>query len=160
MYSKRIALALSFAAQGIVFVLIGQGGVWFGEDMQGALWYFCGCFILIGAIQSIDFPCLVSSVAAWSERKSRGTITGLWATCGQVGNIIGLQLAAVLLSHNGNNWTRLMIIVTELYAIFAIMLFTGFVAEPSEVGLMLADQEKVIVNKEVELFSTEFVSQV
>jgi hypothetical protein len=51
-----------------------------------------------------------------------------------------------------------MMIVMGMYAVFAIMIFTGFVAEPSEVGLMLADQEKIIVNKEIELFSTEFTS--
>lgn len=85
-------------------------------------------------------------------------VTGFWATCSQVGNIIGLQLAAILLASNGNNWQQLMMIVMGMYAVFAIMIFTGFVAEPSEVELMLADQEKVIVNKEIELFSTEFTS--
>lgn len=78
-------------------------------------------------------------MAAWSERKSRGTVTGVWATCSQVGNIIGLQLAAVLLTNNGNNWQQLMTIVMVMYFIFAVMIYIGFVAEPSEVGLMLED---------------------
>ena len=73
-----------------MFLFVGFGGNWFHDDMQGALWYFCACFILVGMIQSIDFPCLISAIAAWTERSSRGKVTGVWATCSQVGNILGL----------------------------------------------------------------------
>jgi len=43
-------MAISFAIQGMTFLFVGLGGNWFSTDMQGALWYFCFCFIVVGAI--------------------------------------------------------------------------------------------------------------
>lgn len=156
MYTKRKVLAVSFAVQGILFLLIGFGGNWFSSDMQSALWYFSLCFVLVGAIQSIDFPCLISTIGAWTERRNRGIISGFWATCSQVGNIIGLQLAAVLLASNNNYWQQLMFIVMVIYVVFGVLIYFGFIADPAEIGLMLPDQLKAKNAQEVEMYATDY----
>ena len=126
-YSKRVVLSISFVIQGVVFTFIGWGGDWFRDDMADALWYFSLCFILVGVTQSVDFPCLISTIGSWTERRTRGMISGFWATCSQVGNIIGIQSAAYLLSINGHRWQTLTFIVTVIYIVSAIAIYLIFV---------------------------------
>jgi hypothetical protein len=50
MYPKRAVLAISFVLQGLLFLMVGQGGEWYYGMMQSGLWYFCTCFVLVGTI--------------------------------------------------------------------------------------------------------------
>ena len=59
-------------------------------EMENRLVLFCVLFASIGAVQSVDFPCFIGTVGAWSRRSIRGTITGFWSTCSNTGNILGL----------------------------------------------------------------------
>jgi len=59
---------------------------------------------MIGCFESVDFPCLVSTMGNWTQKKTRGTVTGIWATCANAGNVIGFQTAALFLNLNGNSW--------------------------------------------------------
>jgi OPA family glycerol-3-phosphate transporter-like MFS transporter 1/2 len=65
-------------------------------------------FVLLGLVQSVDFPALVSTMGNWTQRKTRGFVTGVWATCSNTGNIIGMQSAALILFINGNQWEHLL----------------------------------------------------
>ena len=89
-FPKRYVLAISFVLQAILFSGVGFAGLKNETTMEDKLILFCILFGTIGAIQSVDFPCFVGTVGAWTRRSSRGIITGIWATCGNVGNIIGL----------------------------------------------------------------------
>ena len=122
--------------------MVGLGGHRYSNDLSNALLYFCSCFILIGLVQSIDFPCFISTVGAWTERRTRGIVTGIWATCSNTGNIIGLQLAAFILSKNGEQWEPLMFVVTFTYLCLAAVILVFFVAEPAEVGLRIDDMQQ------------------
>ena len=101
----------------------------------------------------MDFPCFVGAVGAWTRRITRGTITGIWATCGNVGNIIGLQLAQLSLQgEQSNNWQRLMYFVFIMYVALAVTIFVAFIAEPREVGIDMQDdhvdiQQPIAINE-------------
>ena len=66
-------------------------------------------------------------------------MTGIWATCSNVGNIIGLQTASVLLNNQGNRWENLMFYIFGIYLVIALAVFLCFVGDPKEVGLQLKD---------------------
>ena len=87
---KKYVLGVSFTVQACIFIIIGILGMKYSETMASHLGIFCFLFALVGSIQSVDFPCLVGTIGAWTKRSTRGTITGIWATCGNVGNILGL----------------------------------------------------------------------
>ena len=82
-------------------------------------------------------------MGAWTRRSSRGTISGVWATCGNVGNIIGLQLASFVLERNDQHWERLMYIIAIVYFGIAVLIFSTFVALPQEVGIDMTDDFEV-----------------
>jgi len=86
MYPQRKVLAISFSIQASLFCLVGLGGTF---DFFH-LYYFVPVFAVIGIVQSVDFPCLIGTIGCWTQRKSRGIVSGAWATCSPIGNIIGL----------------------------------------------------------------------
>lgn len=96
-YPKRFVLAISFTIQAVLFIGVGVVGHKSHGEIESRFAILCLLFGLIGAVQSVDFPCFVGTVGAWTRRSTRGTITGIWATCGNVGNIIGLQVASFML---------------------------------------------------------------
>ena len=70
--------------------MVGFIGIKSADVIDQRLILFCFLFGTIGAVQSVDFPCFVGTVGAWTKRSTRGIITGIWATCSNVGNILGL----------------------------------------------------------------------
>ena len=56
-----------------------------------------------------------------------------------MGNILGLQLASVILTNHENEWQRLMFIITGVYLCLALLIFIFFIAEPREVGIEMED---------------------
>ena len=123
------------------------------EEMKSKLWTFIFLFFLVGLIQSVDFPCFIGTIGAWSQRSSRGIISGIWATCSNVGNIIGLQTASYLLSHQDDKWENLMFYITILYLIIAMLIYCLFISDPKEVGLEFKDDhvtaDRICANSEV-----------
>ena len=83
-------MAISFTIQAGLFAAVGFVGIREADVIDQRLILFCVLFGVIGAVQSVDFPCFVGTVGAWTKRSTRGIITGVWATCSNVGNIIGL----------------------------------------------------------------------
>ena len=47
-------------------------------------------FILIGLFNSLIFPNFISVLGNWLPKNRRGILIGLWATCNNVGNIVGI----------------------------------------------------------------------
>ena len=103
---------------------------------------FLFCFLMIGAAQSICFPCLVSIVGGWFSRSSRGFITGSWGTSTNCGNIIGIQLSAIILRISSDHWEILMVLITVLFTLNAIIIITSFTPHPLLKNLIieLSDQ--------------------
>ena len=66
-------------------------------------------------------------------------IAGIWATCSNTGNIIGLQAASYLPSNNNDKWENLMLYITIIYLIIATSIFFLFIGDPKEIGLEIKD---------------------
>lgn len=69
---------------------------------------------------------MIAILGDWFSKKHRGAIIGLWTTCIQIGNIIGVQLASLLLHIYGeDNWWGLMFTIASVMIVLAII-FIGF----------------------------------
>ena len=78
-------------------------------------------------------------MAAWTERKTRGIVTGIWATCSNSGNVVGIQLATLILGLQDDHWQNLMFYIMGVYFTFAVLIFFFFVSTPQEVGIDVKD---------------------
>lgn len=141
---------MSYLIQAFLFVCMGlvgskaySGHAVLGEDdaYQSRLAAFAVIFMGIGLVQSVDLPSLISIMGNWTHRGNRGVITGLWSTCQSVGNILGLQLAPVLLSAWDNQWFLLMFLIGAVYLLIAIMMWLLLVPDPSEAGFQMQSEE-------------------
>lgn len=62
MFPKSKVLSISFAIQAGLFMCVGVGGSY--EIFY--LWFFMSLFALVGIVQSVDFPCLIGTIGAWT----------------------------------------------------------------------------------------------
>ena len=67
--------------------------------------YFYLAFMGIGFSASPVFPCIVHTLGNWFSKAHRGVIIGIWATCANIGNILGVQIASIILKFS-NNFTN------------------------------------------------------
>ena len=113
------------------------------DAYQNMLVYFTLIFMSIGLVQSVDLPSLISVMGNWTHRGNRGFVTGLWSTCGSVGNILGLQLAPVLLHNWSNRWYLLMFCVASIYIFIGVAMAIFLVPDPKEVGIEMEKEEAI-----------------
>jgi len=106
------------------------------------------CFVFIGLSQSIVFPTLVAVIGSWFAKAKRGLITGSWGTCTNIGNILGVQIAARILKSNNNHWEILMLIISCLFMANVIGINTLFKPSPDELNLIIEVEDKVSLVKE------------
>ena len=66
-------------------------------------------------------------------------ITGAWATCSPVGNIIGLQISVLILNYQGR-WEYQMYYIGAAYFMLSALLYKYFIASPLEVGLTIESE--------------------
>ena len=52
---------------------------------------------LVGMLNAFLWPSMIGIIGMWFPKKSRGFIAGLWATCNNTGNIVGIQVGSWLL---------------------------------------------------------------
>ena len=133
----------------MIFGCIGLLGESF-SNLQNAFWYFFASFVLLGLVQSVDFPALVSTMGNWTKRSTRGFVTGIWATCSNTGNIVGMQTAALILFLNGYQWEHLLFYVTAIYLFFATLIYFTFVASPRDVDLVIEEEMPAVIDSNVD----------
>jgi OPA family glycerol-3-phosphate transporter-like MFS transporter 3 len=85
-FNMRKLLTIAYIGMGISFIVTGLGGFY---DIQSKAYFYID-FIMIGGFASILWPTYISIMANWFPKKNRGFLVGLWATCPNVGNIIGI----------------------------------------------------------------------
>ena len=149
--NKRLVLTVSYFIQAILFVFMGLAGLAAYSNnadgqpdaYQSKLWLFLLIFMGIGLVQSVDLPSLISVMGNWTHRGNRGFVTGLWSTCGSVGNILGLQLAPILLTSWDNRWYLLMFTIGCTYVFISVAMWLFLVPEPKEVGIEMEHEEQV-----------------
>lgn len=88
----RKLLSAAYALLGVAYFMLAVGG----QRRVESLFYFYFVFFLIGLFSSILWPTMIHMLGNWYSKKNRGLIIGAWATCANIGNIIGIQVAAIL----------------------------------------------------------------
>jgi len=88
----RKLLTAAFALLGFSYFLLGLGA----HKQIESFFFFYFVFFLIGLFSSILWPTMIHMLGNWYSKANRGLIIGAWATCANIGNIIGIQLAAIL----------------------------------------------------------------
>lgn len=84
-YDLRLVLPISFFIQAICYTGLAIGG---SAVITSQAYYYLW-FIIIGVIQSINFPAFVSIIANWFPKSSRGIAVNGFCTCVNIGDIIG-----------------------------------------------------------------------
>lgn len=85
-YDLRKVLTFSFAMISLFYLLLGFAGYF---DITSQLYYYF-VFAGIGVFSSPIFPSIIAVLGNWFSKNHRGFIIGLWATCANIGNIIGI----------------------------------------------------------------------
>jgi sugar phosphate permease len=88
-FDQRKVLTMAFLGLGLSFFGLGLPGFW---DMSNGFlyYYFIFVMILIGALNALLWPSFISILGQWFPKKTRGFLAGLWSTCNNTGNIIGI----------------------------------------------------------------------
>jgi len=63
-------------------------------------------------------------------------------SCNNFGNIVGMQLAALLTSFVGDQWQYLMFTVSALALLFAFLIFFFVQPDPKEIGIQIEDLDE------------------
>eukprot|EP00347_Sterkiella_histriomuscorum_P010684 403375320 len=143
--NKKILLTSLYLSCAILYCLQGLGGSLAIKQE----WYYYMVFILVGFSTSLIFPSFVAILGEWFPKKRRGAIIGLWATCINIGNIIGVQLASGLLKIFGeDNWQGLMYTVGALMLIFAIIFVFLLQPDPEQLGLSIDENQELEIKQQ------------
>jgi OPA family glycerol-3-phosphate transporter-like MFS transporter 3 len=76
-------------------------------------------------------------MANWFPKKNRGFLVGLWATCPNVGNIIGMQISAFILRLYDGKWEYLMFLIGIVFCLYSLVLFFFLIPDPQDIGLSI-----------------------
>jgi MFS family permease len=93
--------------------------------------YFYFVQIFIGIFNAFLLPCMIDIMGNWFPKKNRGFIVGLWATCNNFGNILGIELAAFLMEYVfENEWQWLMVLASVFALVMCLIVFFFLVPHP------------------------------
>lgn len=132
-YDIRKLLTLAYSLLGFSYFLLGVGAL----KQVESYFYFYFVFFLIGLFSSILWPTMIHMLGNWYSKKNRGLIIGAWATCANIGNIIGIQLAAILIDSFKGKWENLIFINSAIMITTAVMYWIWLVPHPSRLGLTI-----------------------
>ncbi|KRY84084.1 Sugar phosphate exchanger 3 [Trichinella pseudospiralis] len=135
-FDPRLVLAFGMWGSAITNFLFGTLTEW----LQ---FYSIPFYVIIwtanGFVQSAGWPAEVCIMANWFGRGGRGLILGLWSACASIGNIVGAELAALVLPY-GYEYTFL--VNATLLFCGGFVIFFGLVSKPSQLCLPEPTEEE------------------
>lgn len=91
--------------------------------------------MFLGIVTSLIFSSMVAIMGEWFPKKIRGTVIGVWVTCINIGNIIGVQMASGLIKVFGEEkWYDLMFTVAGMMTFFAFIFLFFLKPDPESAG--------------------------
>jgi sugar phosphate permease len=115
--------------------LLGLPG--FFDITSQAYFYFAKS--IIGIFNALLFPSMVAILGNWISKKNRGLLIGLWATCNNFGNIVGIQFAALLMRLFEGHWGWLQVVVGITAAVMSVIIFFFLEPEPARLGITIEE---------------------
>lgn len=109
---------------GMVISALGMGGIAV-LGMCGIKWVWCYLivFAINGIGQSVVWPGTVAIMGNWFPKNTRGKAMGIWSASTSLGNIVGAQLANLMLTILNLPWETVMIVSGSLVALSGILIF-------------------------------------
>ena len=130
---------------------------------------------LIGTLNALLWPCFISIIGSWFPKKSRGFLAGLWATCNNFGNIVGIQIGTGLLEVYPD-WEYLLYTIGILTAAWGLVIWFFLIPEPEALGIQIEEYtqrealivaatdkdvyDKVIIDSKIEADPKDVIAQV
>jgi MFS transporter, OPA family, sugar phosphate sensor protein UhpC len=126
-----------------IVLMIGMGGSVVANLVFGwtdSALTFAAFMGLNGFAQAVGWSNTVGNMARWFRRGERGRVMGIWATCYQVGGVLGAGLAAFVLGVAGYQHS----FVVGSAVLLGVMWFFAFNQrnQPEDVGLSIAEGEQ------------------
>ena len=109
-------------------------------QIQSPVYYYFA-FFFIGIFTSPLFPSVIHLLGSWFAQGNRGFMLGLWATCSNIGNIMGVQLAAVLLKLFNNRWEFLQFSISVMMLLCSTMTYLFLNSYPEELNIEVVESE-------------------
>ena len=124
-FDQRKMLTIAMLGLGFAFCLLGLPGAvnWYSQP------YFIFIMSLIGTLNAMLWPCFIAILGNWFPKKSRGFLAGLWATCNNFGNIVGIQIGTQLLKLY-EDWEYLLFSIGILVFIWGILIWHFLIPDP------------------------------
>ena len=97
-YNQRKVLTFGMTCMSICYFLLSLLGFF---DVTNQVPFYL-ILSMIGTFNAFLLPCMISINGNWFAKKSRGLLIGVWMSCNNFGNIVGMQLAALITSFVGD----------------------------------------------------------
>ncbi|KAI0981197.1 hypothetical protein GJ496_005354 [Pomphorhynchus laevis] len=156
-YNKKIILVIGMIMTS--FTLLFFGYVSERLHIYNTAWYFT--FWILNAIaQSTAWPILIAIMGSWLNKSSEGKVMGMWSSCASFGNIVGSEIAAIMLPSGYEN----VFMVSAIWILIVATLIMVFLkSDPSEAGFIeiqsvpsTSDTEALVSSTENTSSSVEF----
>ena len=134
-FNPRKVLTLAYAELSIFFLLQGLAGMF--NITNQAYFYFVS--IGIGAGNAVLPPTFIGILGNWFAKKNRGFLVGFWMSCNNFGNIVGIQIAAGLMTIFGDHWENLLLCIAVLVGLSAFVIFFFLVPDPQDVNIIIEE---------------------
>lgn len=93
---------------------------------------------LNGLLQSFAWGANFAIICNWFPRKGRGVIIAIWATCPNVGDIVGSDLYLAI-AQNKENWGYAFMVLAILVAFVGLLNLLFLVEYPKQVGVDISE---------------------
>lgn len=117
-YSMKVVISIGLGLASLVYffmILMVHIGI-------VSPWLFIVCWALQGLLQSTAWPGTVALIGNWFPKASHGGWMGFWSCNANMGNIIGAQVAILLMYYN-KSWETVMTTVSIFMFIIAILTY-------------------------------------
>jgi len=84
---------------------------------------------------------MIHMLGNWYGKTNRGLIIGAWATCANIGNIIGIQMAAILIEMFDGKWQNLIFINAATMISISVMYWIWLVPHPGRIGINIQEDD-------------------
>jgi sugar phosphate permease len=99
-----------------------------------------------GTLQSFSWACNFGILCNWFPRKGRGIVIGVWATCCNVGDIIGEQLYRAFAGgeDQGDQWGYTFIVLGIMVFVVGFLNFLFLIEYPHSKGIKILENSSIL----------------
>lgn len=135
-FAQNKLLAVAYGGLSCCIALQSIGGFFKIVSIPYYIFIFAG----VGLFNSCVFPTMITILAQWFPKKNRGFLIGFWATCNNMGNILGIQIAAALLDLYHGSWPWLLATIAIVLFGWSMVLLFFLKPDPAQLGFHITEE--------------------